>query len=215
MKKIVVGLCVVLAAGMIAACGQQTASTASGTGKAESTKEESKKKEETKQESKTETSSGSSVQEAESIMQIPNPWVDCYALEEAAEIAGFAFEAPDFMAGYQQIRIRAMEDTMIEVVYADAEELIENESADDLDCLTARKAHDTGEDISGDYNTYSVNEDVQMEGVTVSLRGEKDDDGDENDYHVALWNKDGFSFCIVSEHDLDLEEIKVMVGLLG
>ena len=51
--------------------------------------------------------------------QIPNPWIDCGTLEEAAQIAGFDMKVPDRIDGYPNTMIQAMDKSVIQVFYSD------------------------------------------------------------------------------------------------
>lgn len=47
--------------------------------------------------------------------QIPNPFIDCQTLEDAAETAGFALAVPDAIGEYTSRTIQAVEGSMIQV----------------------------------------------------------------------------------------------------
>lgn len=88
-------------------------------------------------------------------VMIPNPWIDCADKAEAEKLAGFKINtAPELVEGAKSAVYRVMnasaesiEDRLIEVIfYDDAENEI----------LRIRKARTYSQDISGDYNTYTV-----------------------------------------------------------
>ena len=128
-------------------------------------------------------------------VQIPNPWVDCATLEEAAKLAGFEIAVPGGFDGYPNQMIQAMEKSMIQVLYFDGDP-----DAEDSSMVMVRKG--TGsEDISGDYNVYSEQETVQMHGVDVQLRGEK------GLVYSAIWTWEGCSFAINADKGLSRDAI--------
>lgn len=139
--------------------------------------------------------------------QIPNPWVDCATLDEAARLAGFDIAIPGKFDGYPNQEIQAMEKSMIQVLYFDGDPAAETSSM-----VTVRKG--TGsEDISGDYNEYSEKETVQMHGVDVQIRGEN------GLVYSAIWTRDGYSFAITADKGLSrdalsdaIEEMVTVVG---
>ena len=53
--------------------------------------------------------------------QIPNPWVDCTTLADAAKLAGFDIAVPGSIKGYPNKLIQAMEKSMIQVLYFDGD----------------------------------------------------------------------------------------------
>lgn len=112
-------------------------------------------------------------------LQIPNPFVDCKTLEEAQKLAGFDIALPDNMPeGYSRSAIRAVKDTMIEIIYKNGG----NE-------IRIRKG--TGsEDISGAYNEYTVTDTVTVGSLQVTMKG---DDGKVN---VATWVNGKYAFAI-------------------
>lgn len=111
--------------------------------------------------------------------QIPNPFVDFKTLEEAQNLAGFDIALPDNMPeGYSKSAIRAVKDTMIEIIYTNGS-----------DEIRIRKG--TGsEDISGAYNEYTVTDTVTVGGLQVTMKGE---DGKVN---VATWVNGEYTFAI-------------------
>ena len=122
--------------------------------------------------------------------EIANPWVDCANLDEAAQIAGFDFDAPKRIDGYPNTFIQAMENEMIQVFYSDKDLEDETSSA-----VLIRKGF--GDDISGDYNEYTENKTAEMHGVSVDLSG--------NDglIYEALWQQDGFAYSIGADKGIE------------
>lgn len=110
--------------------------------------------------------------------QIPNPFVNCDTLEDAANISGFDMTVPNSLDGYSNRSIQAIENEMIQVVYGD-----------DDNNVVLRKA--TGaDDVSGDYNKYAQTNVVTINNMSVTLKG------NDNMVSVATWTHDGYSFAI-------------------
>jgi hypothetical protein len=129
-------------------------------------------------------------------VQIPNPFIDCETLEDAQKAAGFDLTVPDKMPeGYSQSAIRAMENSMIELIYMNGD----NE-------MRIRKA--TGsEDISGDYNDYIENSTLTVGDLQVTIKG---NDGKVN---VATWVNGDYAFSLTfSGTGMDKTVVSDMVG---
>ena len=119
--------------------------------------------------------------------QIPNPLTENETLKDLEKTVGFDITLPQFDEEYFY-------------TYYD----ISKETADIrlMNCtkrMTFRKAKGT-EDISGDYNTYSLNKTIKVKNTDVKVRG---NDG----VNTATWQKDGFTYALsfetaVSEADL-------------
>ena len=132
--------------------------------------------------------------------QIPNPWVDCATLDEAARIAGFDIAIPGKIDGYPNKVIQAIEKSTIQVLYYDGDPAAENSSM-----VMVRKG--TGnEDISGDYNAYPEKETVQMHGADIQLRGDK------GLVYSAIWTWDGYSFAINADNGLSRDALSAAIG---
>ena len=111
-----------------------------------------------------------------------NPFIDCRTLEEAEKIAGFEFNVPEDLEPDLDAEYRALEGSLIEVIYYDRGEEI----------YRIRKG--TASDVSGDYNDYSVA--VCVDSVTWAgeLKGYKD--GLTN---CAVWtDMDGFGYSLTT-----------------
>lgn len=110
---------------------------------------------------------------------LANPFIDCADMKEAADLAGFSFEAPETMEGYEGTKIQAIENDLIQVFYGDVE------GAN----ILVRKA--TGsDDVSGDYNDYSEKNVLAVGEIEVETRGEN------GSVMAAIWSVDGYSYAI-------------------
>lgn len=115
--------------------------------------------------------------------QIPNPLTDHESLAELAKAVGFDIKVPTVPAGYT-------EDAYIDISGELAEVFYENGS----DTLLYRVSKGEG-DNSGDYNTYPTNKTVNVNGVSVEMRG--------NDkVNVAVWSNGGFAHSVSSEQGI-------------
>lgn len=115
--------------------------------------------------------------------QIPNPLTGHESLAELAKAVGFDIKAPAVPAGYTAAAYIDISGELAEVFY-------ENGS----DTLLYRVSKGEG-DNSGDYNTYSTNKTVNVNGVSVEMRG--------NDkVNVAVWSNGGFAYSVSSEQGI-------------
>lgn len=115
--------------------------------------------------------------------QIPNPLTGHESLAELAKAVGFDIKAPTVPAGYAAAAYIDISGELAEVFY-------ENGS----DTLLYRVSKGEG-DNSGDYNTYSTNKTVNVNGVSVEMRG--------NDkVNVAVWSNGGFAHSVSSEQGI-------------
>lgn len=115
--------------------------------------------------------------------QIPNPLTGHESLAELAKAVGFDIKAPTVPAGYAA-------DAYIDISGELAEVFYENGS----DTLLYRVSKGEG-DNSGDYNTYSTQKTVNVNGVSVEMRG--------NDkVNVAVWSNGGFAYSVSSEQGI-------------
>lgn len=112
--------------------------------------------------------------------QIPNPFTDRATLADAAKAAGFSLSAPDALEGYPRRVIQTMNDEMIQVIYQNSD-----------GSVTVRKEAGGG-DISGDYNQYAHSETVEVNGATVTMRGEN------RLVMVAIWEDGGYTYAVTS-----------------
>ena len=128
--------------------------------------------------------------------EIANPFITCETLEDAAALAGFDMAAPNLSSDtYAQQEISAIEDTMIQISYQDT---------DGTDAIVIRKG--TGsDDISGDYNTYDETGTLDVDGITVTTKG--------NDglIYVATWTSGDFTFSITATAGLDSDGVTELV----
>lgn len=125
--------------------------------------------------------------------QIPNPLTSHESLAELAKAVGFDIKAPTMPAGYQADAYIDISGELAEVFYVKGD-----------NTLVYRVSRGEG-DNSGDYNTYSSKKTVDVNGVSVELRG--------NDkVNVATWSNGGFAYSVSSEQGISETEVAAVVS---
>lgn len=125
--------------------------------------------------------------ESESVIGMPNPWSDHAKLADAETAAGFEIELPEEISGTTANVFRTLdgEDATLEVIYNDGKG---EEQA------RIRKAPGS-EDISGDYNDYSESKEVEIDGKTVTLKG------NDGKIMLAVWQDGDYSYSVTTTVD--------------
>lgn len=112
-------------------------------------------------------------------VQIPNPLVEYETLGQAARAAGFELTAPGTVNGSDSRVYQAIEGDLLEVIYRRGED----------EAARVRKAQG-GEDISGDYNVYDQVSAVDVDGLSVTMKGEN------NLVKLAIWTGGGYTYAV-------------------
>ena len=122
----------------------------------------------------------------EEIMQMPNPWVEYSTVEDAGKEAGLSFNVPEKLGENSIYLIQAF-DGLAEVRYGTED----NE-------ISYRKGREV-DDISGDHNDYNENSAMEIDDMTIYLRG--------NDGKVfgAVWNDDEYSYSYYAANGVSME----------
>ena len=121
--------------------------------------------------------------------QIPN----LLTLAELVKAVGFDIKAPTVPAGYEADAYIDISGELAEVFYAKGD-----------DTLVYRVSRGEG-DNSGDYNTYSSKKTVDVNGVSVELRG--------NDkVNVATWSNGGFAYSVSAKQGISETEVAAVVS---
>lgn len=128
---------------------------------------------------------------------VANPWTTCDTLDEACKIAGFDMKAPESLDGYKNRHISVLNQDLIEVGFS---------KSDDSSEIDFRKGKDS--DVSGDYNEYESVEKVQIDGITVTFKGNN------GTVKAAVWQTDGYGYSIFSNDDLDSDTMTEYVRQL-
>ena len=125
--------------------------------------------------------------------QIPNLLTAHDSLAELAKAVGFDIKAPTVPAGYEADAYIDISGELAEVFYAKGD-----------DTLVYRVSKGEG-DNSGDYNTYSNKKTVDVNGVSVELRG--------NDkVNVATWSNGGFVYSVSAKQGISETEVAAVVS---
>ena len=126
-------------------------------------------------------------------VQIPNPFTDHTALEDAAKAVGFELSVPEKAGGSSRRCIQTMDSGMIQVFYGD----------EDHEVLI-RKAPG-GEDISGDYNVYTQVKTADVNGTAVTMKGEN------GLVHLAIWTGGGYTYSISARAGMSEADMTALV----
>lgn len=125
--------------------------------------------------------------------QIPNLLTAHDSLAELAKAVGFDIKAPTVPAGYEADAYIDISGELAEVFYVKGD-----------DMLVYRVSRGEG-DNSGDYNTYSNKKTVDVNGVSVELRG--------NDkVNVAMWSNGGFAYSVSAKQGISETEVAAVVS---
>ena len=118
---------------------------------------------------------------------IPNPFHDYVTASEMENVAGFPMTFPDIKNA--KIQYRAISGELAEVIYWRRGE----------EFLRIRKGK--GENVSGDYNRNIFAKIMTINGTKVIM------EGNGGGIHVAIWKKGGFSYVILSAHEISIDEM--------
>jgi hypothetical protein len=135
------------------------------------------------------------------VTELANPFIDCESLEEACEISGIELNIPDdFSFGFDRI-YRAMDGRMIEVIFMEG----------DTEVYRIRKGlvSELGEDISGDYNIYSVGTNIEYPDYSVEIHGD-----DEDTAMNAVWNDGRYAYSVTCEEPIPTVSMTGIVEMI-
>ena len=135
-------------------------------------------------------------------MQIANPFVDCESLDAAAEIAGFAISVPENVEGYPNRAVQAIRNDLIQVFFATGDM-----AQSDTEYILLRKGVGS-EDISGDYNEYTSVTEQEVDGKTVTLKG------DGSIIYLATWTDGDYSYSVSFSDGADPDTVLALVNAL-
>lgn len=131
-------------------------------------------------------------------VQSGNPYAEYDTLEEAENTIGFEISVPDSYGGYTEPYYAVIEGKILEVQYY---------NGDDRGMIISKSRG--SEDISGDFNEYNTVTETEVNGNTVTIKG----NGDE--FSLALWVSGDYSYSVsvssgISENALKeiIEKIK-------
>ena len=127
--------------------------------------------------------------------EIPNPFVDCATLADAAKLTGFDIVVPDSIDGYDTRTIQVMDNKMIQVIYAKGD-----------NSLLIRKAAGA-DDISGDYSQYAETNTVACGSLQVTMKGEN------GMVSLATWTDGGYTYAIDAQDvPMNGDTIEALIG---
>ncbi len=132
--------------------------------------------------------------------QIPSPIIEMDSLEAAAEKAGFELTVPEMPEGYT--------DTVYSVVDLDTP-MIQVDYFSDNDDLTIRKesfGSDGEMDISGVYTDYEETLVVEVDGISITMRGENER------IYVATWAANDYNYSVSSTEGMMQEQAETIIG---
>ena len=131
-------------------------------------------------------------------VQIPNPWTDYDSKDDAAQAAGFDLAVPDEISGCSEKSYRVLSaegDVMFESIYASGED----------ETARIRKAPGA-DDVSGDYNEYAETETVDVDGGSVTMKGE------DGLVKLAVWTNGDYSYALSVESGLSQNDMAALVS---
>lgn len=135
--------------------------------------------------------------------QIANPFKAYDSLEEAEKAAGFKISVPEAPSDYSTVTYNVFEDEkMLEVVYT---------NADDKEAYRIRKMAGS-DDISGDFTDYSENNSVDVNGNTVTMKG------NDGKVSVATWTADGYAYAVDIDMDgqgMDADAVTTLISSIN
>lgn len=123
-------------------------------------------------------------------VEIPSPMSTYATPEEAQEALGRTYKLPAVLP----------RDYTLESVQTIAGEVLQIEYSDGKNQISYRTAFKDG-DISGDYNSYETEKQIEVNSVQVTLKG----NGDK--FFGAVWTEDGFSYAVYAENGLKEQDL--------
>ena len=148
----------------------------------------------TTEEKAQETVEAESVENAENMIGMPNPYTDHDSLKEAEEEAGFEIQIPDKIRGAKAVAFRNLGTKMLEVIYYDG----------DTEVARVRKGIGA-EDISGDYVIYSEEKSVEVGEKSVTIKKEAEG------CYLAVWTEGDYSYSVSVQTPFNQEELTELV----
>ncbi len=127
-------------------------------------------------------------------VQSGNPYAEYNTLEEAEKTVGFDITVPDSYGEYTELFYAVIEGKTLEVQYY---------HGDDRG-MYIRKAHGS-ENISGDFNEYNTVTETEVNGNTVTIKG----NGDE--FSLALWVSGDYSYSVSVSSGISESALKEII----
>ncbi|WP_036610219.1 hypothetical protein [Oribacterium sp. P6A1] len=130
----------------------------------------------------------------QSRVMIANPWKDSESLSEAEADAGFDMRIPEAVNSCKPTVYRSVKDDMLEIIYS---------GTDGKEAFRIRKAHQSDEDISGDYTVYDTEKDITVSDINAHIKA-----NGENVF-VAVWSKDNFNYAVIVDENSHFTEEEI------
>lgn len=135
------------------------------------------------------------------MLGMPNPIKDFDTVEEAQKSLGFDTKVPTTVPeGFKATYFETISDDMLQIIYSNGK--------DEVYYRTAKKTSDT-EDITGDYNTYKEEKNIEVNGTSVTVKG------DGKKYYNALCTKDDMIYSLFARDGLELEQVEEFLSDLN
>lgn len=131
-------------------------------------------------------------------VEIPNPYIDCDTLADAAAATGFDITVPDSIDDYPERFIRAIvtnDSKVIEIIY----------EKDKENKIRIRKAPGSA-DISGDYSKYEQNNTVTVGELEVTMKGNNDI------VNLATWTNNDYTYSLSISSGISSEAISDLIA---
>lgn len=125
-------------------------------------------------------------------IQIPSPLTEHTTLPALEQAVGFPIQQPAMPDGYAVSSLTDINQSVAQITYQNGDQEI-----------VYRIGKGTA-DISGSYEDYSNKCTLEIEGVNVQLCGEQD-------FHVAAWHNNGFSYSVYAPAGLTTQQIAQIV----
>lgn len=133
---------------------------------------------------------------------LANPWLSYADKAEAEASIGYEISLPEQYNGYDFSYgvMQSGDDKILEVNAYTADE-----NGVSKDIITIRKGISNG-DITGDYNTYNDVRDINVNDISVEIRG--------NDglYNAAVWTADGYWYSVMTTNAVSSESLGGIVA---
>lgn len=127
-------------------------------------------------------------------VQSGNPYAEYDTLEEAENTIGFEISVPDSYGGYTEPYYAVIEGKILEVQYY---------NGDDRGMIISKSRG--SEDISGDFNEYNTVTETEVNGNTVTIKG----NGDE--FSLALWVSGDYSYSVSVSSGISESALKEII----
>lgn len=135
----------------------------------------------------------------EPIANLPNPFTEYATLEEAAAAVGFSFTAPASLLNSDAVLYRvSAQDQLLEIVY----------TLQGTEVARIRMALGT-EDISGDYNEYANVTTLEVNGLTITCKGNGDT------IATAFWTDGTYAYALSASEAMTAQDVQALVSAMN